>query len=145
MILADNKGLKRPGSLPWVWMHHHIGLLIDISWRVQFRVAIVSVGHWWNLWPKPNSLQSQALMWDNHYWQRSADVPTTDANGFQDVKVQVSSDTLYDIMICSGWPDSYPERNALISHLFKRHNLQGCMTTYHRAHGMTAIPLSWAL
>jgi hypothetical protein len=64
------------------------------------------------------------------------------AQGLLDVQVQVSSDTLSDMILCTGWPDTYQERNALIRQLHEHDNQLGSVACYHPAHDVTAIALS---
>jgi len=64
------------------------------------------------------------------------------AQGLRDVYVQVSSDTLSDIIPCTGWPDSYQKRNALIHQLHEHGNLLESVACYDRVYDVTAKTLS---
>jgi hypothetical protein len=71
------RGLKQPSSLVGISMLCNVRLGLCMGWHVTFHMGIVSVGHGSNLWPKPNTLQFEALIWDKHYRPRLADFLTT--------------------------------------------------------------------
>jgi len=139
------KGLKQPCSLVWVRMHCKVGIEIDMNRYVNCYVGIVSVCCRLQLQCRLNSLHGEALICDKHYQPRLADVPTTNANRLGDIKVQVSSDILSDMISCSGWADSDRKGSALIPRLYEHDSLLGFLPCYHRAHHITATMLSWTL
>ena len=82
----------------------------------MFYIGTEMVGRRLNLCCKRNSFQGEVLICDKYCQPRMADVPTSDKNGMLDVKVQVRSVTLSNLISCGGRLDSYQERNAFKPH-----------------------------
>jgi len=124
-------GLKKPCSLAWDIKICNISLIYGITWCVKLYGGIVSIGCWLNLWRKKTILSGEELCWDKQCQPGLADVPNTEANALRDVWVQVSSDTMSDMISCNGWPESSQEHNACIPHLDEHDNCLGCVGSYN--------------
>jgi hypothetical protein len=113
-------------------MHGNVRLLFDVSWCFGLYLAIVAVRGRFNLWRKPNSFEAESLIWEKHWWPKSADVQSSDTNRWWDVEVSVSSVTLYDTISFKRWPNADAKQNSSICHPHEHDNLLLCMAFHDR-------------